>query len=118
MSPNKYTELFFLDEATAFAAGHRPCCECRRDDFNKFKTLWLKANSEYGVNKKTSIQQIDSIIHTERMNPDGSKKIFEENIYNIPDGSFVVIDNDPYLVLDQQLFYGHRLVMKKVYASP
>ena len=44
MMPNLYTELFFLDEATAFAAGHRPCCECRREDYNNFKAAWLKGN--------------------------------------------------------------------------
>jgi len=41
MTPNRYTELFFLDEATAFGAGHRPCFECRRDDYNLFKSYWL-----------------------------------------------------------------------------
>src|ERR1700730_14192737 len=45
MSPNRYTELFFLDEATAFSAGHRPCAECRREDFNRFKAAWLQGNS-------------------------------------------------------------------------
>jgi hypothetical protein len=40
MSPNRYTELFFLDEATAFAAGHRPCAECRRERYNAFKDAW------------------------------------------------------------------------------
>src|ERR1035438_2779229 len=40
MSPNRYTELFFLDEAVALAAGHRPCAECRRARFNAFKQAW------------------------------------------------------------------------------
>src|SRR4051812_48029475 len=40
MSPGRYTELFFLDEATALAAGHRPCAECRRERFNAFKSAW------------------------------------------------------------------------------
>ena len=104
MSPNKYTELFFLDEATAFAAGHRPCCECRREDFNKFKTLWLNANPGYNFNAKISIQQIDSIVHGERINPDQSKIIFEENIHELPNGTFVAINDHSYLILDQQLF--------------
>src|ERR1700760_1777025 len=47
MAPNRYTELFFLDEATAFSAGHRPCFECRRQDAGRFKSLWIKANPEY-----------------------------------------------------------------------
>src|ERR1700743_3660322 len=44
MSPQRYTELFFLDEATAFAAGHRPCFECRRKDYDLFKSFWLQGN--------------------------------------------------------------------------
>ena len=44
MAPSTYTELFFLDEATAFAAGHRPCGECRRSDAKRFKDLWLEVN--------------------------------------------------------------------------
>ena len=102
MSPDKYTELFFLDEATAFAAGHRPCCECRRDDFNRFKMLWLKGNPEYGFNEKTSIQKIDSIIHEERINRSRLKVTFEESIQNIPNSTFVCIDNNPYLVFNGQ----------------
>ena len=104
MSPDRYTELFFLDEATAFAAGHRPCCECRRDDFNKFKSLWLKANPGYGFDEKISIQKIDSIIHGERINRNRSKITFEENIHTIPDGSMVSYNDDPYLVFNNQLF--------------
>jgi hypothetical protein len=56
MAPHRWTELFFLDEATAFAAGHRPCFECRRSDFNKFKSLWIKGNPEYNFDEKTPIQ--------------------------------------------------------------
>ena len=40
MTPGRYTELFFLDEATALAAGHRPCAECRRERFNAFRCAW------------------------------------------------------------------------------
>ena len=42
MQPNRYTELFFLDEATALAAGHRPCFECRRRDAERFAALWAE----------------------------------------------------------------------------
>ena len=104
MSPNMYTELFFLDEATAFAAGHRPCCECRREDFNKFKSLWLKANPRYGFEKKISIQKIDSIIHAERMDPGGTKITFEEDAHKIPGGSFVLLNGDPFLILDKKMY--------------
>src|SRR6478736_8868570 len=42
MQPGRYTELFFLDEATALAAGHRPCAECRRPDYDRFVARWRR----------------------------------------------------------------------------
>jgi hypothetical protein len=103
MSPNRWTELFFLDEATAFAAGHRPCFECRREDASKFKTLWLKGNPEYGFDQKTSIQKIDEIIHSERIDRKGSKVVFEEDIHSLPNGCFVLHNDGPFLVLNKML---------------
>ena len=78
MTPNLYTELFFLDEATAFSAGHRPCAECRRADFNRFKAAWVKGNPLYKYHIKTPIGEIDEILHRERMNPNGSKSTYRE----------------------------------------
>ncbi|MEO6489892.1 MAG: hypothetical protein ABIO04_08150 [Ferruginibacter sp.] len=104
MSPGKYTELFFLDEATAFSAGHRPCCECRREMFNKFKAAWVAGNPEYNFHNKTSIREIDNIIHRERINVDGSKVTFEENINDIPDGTFISVRKQPFLFSNKQLF--------------
>ena len=43
-APHRYSELFFLDEATSFAAGHRPCAECRRERYNEFRAAWFEAN--------------------------------------------------------------------------
>src|SRR5882757_4708468 len=63
MAPNRWTELFFLDEATAFAAGHRPCFECRREDAVRFKAAWLRGNPEYGFDPKITIGKIDEVIH-------------------------------------------------------
>jgi hypothetical protein len=104
MAPNRYTELFFLDEATSFAAGHRPCFECRRGDFNKFKSLWLKGNPQYNFNERTSIQEIDEVIHRERMNKDKSKVTFREDTDNIPNGTFISFNNDPFLVLNGLMY--------------
>ncbi|WP_259068092.1 hypothetical protein HDF24_17850 [Mucilaginibacter sp. X4EP1] len=98
MAPNRYTELFFMDEATSFAAGHRPCFECRREDYKVFKTLWLKGNPEYNFDEKTSIQKIDDIIHAERMKADKSKVTFDERPENLPDGTFILYNGQPYLV--------------------
>jgi hypothetical protein len=104
MAPDRYTELFFLDEATSFAAGHRPCFECRREDARKFKSLWLKGNPGYHFSEKTPIKEIDEVIHQERMDHNRSKITFEEKIGNIPNGSFVLFNNKPYLVSDGSLF--------------
>jgi hypothetical protein len=104
MTPNRYTELFFFDEATAFAAGHRPCFECRREDFNKFKALWIKGNNEYSFSLKTSIEAIDKILHHERVSDDGSKKTYKANTNSLPDGTFISVDNDPYLIADGHIF--------------
>jgi len=104
MGPHRYTELFFMDEATAFAAGHRPCFECRRQDYNRFKSYWLKGNPEYGFDEKISFQKIDDILHKERMEKDKSKVTFEEQADKLPNGTFVLIKNDPYLVSDGKLY--------------
>lgn len=104
MAPNRYTELFFLDEATSYTAGHRPCFECRRKDFETFKFFWLEGNPEYGFNEKTSIQKIDDILHRERLSRDGSKPIFEEGPDSIPSGCFVLLEDKAWLLYDAHLF--------------
>jgi len=104
MTPDRWTELFFLDEATAFAAGHRPCFECRREDAVRFKQYWLKGNPEYGFNEKTSIGEIDKLLHKERMARDHSKITFPEYARDLPKGVFVLYKNDPYLVSDGAMF--------------
>jgi hypothetical protein len=111
MAANSYTELFFLDEATAFAAGHRPCFECRRGDFNRFKKLWIEANPQYKFSEKTSIREIDKILHGERINADGTKKIYREHLNNLPDGTFISLEERPYLLFKKHLYgwtpYGY-----------
>jgi hypothetical protein len=104
MAPNRYTELFFFDEATSFAAGHRPCFECRRADFKIFKDFWLKGNPEYSYTEKTSINEIDKIIHRERISADGSKVTFDESPDRIPNGTFVLYKNEPFLVTNGLMY--------------
>lgn len=104
MAPNRYTELFFLDEAVSFAAGHRPCFECRRTDFNRFKSFWLQGNPEFKFDEKTPFQKIDQILHNERIDRNKSKVIFEESANNIPDGSFISFKNEAFLALDKLFF--------------
>lgn len=95
MTPNRWTELFFLDEATAFSAGHRPCGFCRNIDFKRFKNLWLLANGErYGLEKGAKIDTIDALIHQERIDEKGYQKTFKANLATLPDGVFVNFGED------------------------
>ena len=107
MSPNRWTELFFLDEATAFAAGHRPCGFCRHTDFKRFKDLWLTTNGEqYGLTSKTKMDIIDAFIHQERLDKNGLKKTFKSTLSALPNGTFITFDemNKAYLWFQQNLY--------------
>ncbi|MCP5100307.1 MAG: hypothetical protein GY943_32550, partial [Chloroflexi bacterium] len=103
MSPNRYTELFFLDEATALAAGHRPCFECQRDRAQAFRTAWVAANPDLADGTHTKIGHIDAILHTERLTTERllkhrRKKTHSANIDDLPDGTFIVQDGEAWLV--------------------
>jgi hypothetical protein len=104
MTPDRYTELFFLDEATAFSAGHRPCAECRRKAFSRFKQFWLEANPGYGYTERTPIWKIDEVLHKERINRSGMKITYTESIGRLPAGSFILHDREPYLFADRLYF--------------
>ena len=107
MSPNRWTELFFLDEATAFAAGHRPCGFCRHADFKRFKELWLSTNGEqYGLTTKTKMDMIDAFIHEERLDKNGLKKTFKSTLNALPTGTFITSDDmsKAYLWYQQNLY--------------
>jgi len=103
MAPDKYTELFFLDEATAFAAGHRPCAECRRKDFDRFKAAWLKGNPQYGFKPSVSIQLIDEILHAERISH-GAKVTYEAALEELTDGCFIVWQQQPFLIIKNEMY--------------
>lgn len=93
MQPGRYTELFFLDEATALAAGHRPCGECRRDDYNHFKRAWLLGN--YRSND-TTIADIDAAMHAERIsNVNDVARVRE--LGTLPPGVLVDWGGNPHL---------------------
>jgi hypothetical protein len=107
MTPNRWTELFFLDEATAFAAGHRPCGFCRHADFKKFKQLWLQANGKkYGLTGNVKMEVIDNIIHQERLTENNLQRTFTAVLNTLPGGVFVTLANDgrAYLWYCQQLY--------------
>jgi hypothetical protein len=100
MSPDRWTELFFFDEATAFSAGHRPCFECRRAEALRFKQAWIAGNPGYGFGVKTPVGEIDNILHAERLNPDGSKRTFENDAGDLPNGSFIDWGGGAWLLWD------------------
>jgi hypothetical protein len=89
MTPRRYTELFFLDEATALAAGHRPCGECRRLEFQQFRAAWLTTMpiSERGV--KPGISELDDLLQNERLTSEGKKRTYQVELGELPDGVFV-----------------------------
>jgi hypothetical protein len=87
MAPNRYTELFFLDEATALSAGHRPCFECRRDAAMQFATLWNGARNLPG---RASVDAMDEQLHRERVAADGSKPVWVARAADLPDATFVL----------------------------
>jgi len=89
LQPGRFTELFFLDEATAFAAGHRPCALCRREDYNRFGTLWPGGGR--------GADAIDAVLHAERL--DGrAQRHHPAPFAALPDGAFVLRDGAPWLV--------------------
>ena len=76
MAPDRYTELFFLDEATALAAGHRPCFECRRKSFDAFAAAWAVGNGIDVTDGRPAAASIDDRLHEERVGPGRSKRTF------------------------------------------
>lgn len=100
MAPGTYTHLFFLDEATAFAAGHRPCGECRRADFQQFKFLWQVGNNQI----ITRIQELDRVLHTERVNRKKEKVTYPAPLDTLPDGTFITLDDAAFLVWQDALW--------------
>jgi hypothetical protein len=82
MQPNRYTELFFLDEATALAAGHRPCFECRRRDAEHFAET-------RGWPAPARAPEMDATLHAERVGAQGRKITYRAQLEALPDGAFV-----------------------------
>lgn len=79
-----YTELFFLDEATALAAGHRPCFECRRDAATRFAELFGEAMN---LGRRSGADEMDRVLHAERLTKTGEKRTYGARIVELPDGA-------------------------------
>lgn len=100
MAPGRYTELFFLDEAVALAAGHRPCCECRRRDYAAFRAAWAAA-TDGGL---PSPREMDRTLHDARIVPRRRmKRTFEADLADLPDGTFLRTATGPALILGDRL---------------
>ncbi len=96
MQPGRFTELFFLDEATAFAAGHRPCALCRREDYRRFTQIWREIHPG-----PAGADAIDVRLHRERVDPETRRQRHHRaDLDELPDGAFVLLDDAPWLVLD------------------
>jgi len=102
MSPGRYTELFFLDEAVAFSAGHRPCAECRRERFAAFQQAWKRQDKEYS-NTPASALQIDAELHRSRIDAAGRKVTYEAELKSLPNGCFVEMDGSAFLIWNDAL---------------
>jgi hypothetical protein len=99
LQPGRFTELFFLDEATAFAAGHRPCALCRREDYDRFREIWCGLHEG-----PRGADDIDAVLHDERLAPGNrERRLHEMSVAELPDGAFVLHEEKPYLVLGERL---------------
>ncbi|HLY03621.1 MAG TPA: hypothetical protein VKR56_14135 [Candidatus Cybelea sp.] len=97
MSPKRYTELFFLDEATAFSAGHRPCRECRYADYQRFRSLWEGCHAGHAGADAIDVQ----LQHERRVG--GKKRTYRSDVGALPDGTYVALDGDAWLVWGDEL---------------
>jgi hypothetical protein len=99
LQPGRFTELFFLDEATAFAAGHRPCALCRREDYVQFGRIWRELHPG-----RAGADAIDQRLHGERVAPGTREQLrHRASLDELPDGAFVLRDDAPWLVVGPEL---------------
>jgi hypothetical protein len=98
--PHHYTFLYFHDEAVSFAAGHRPCAECRRESYNAYRAAW----SEGLEVDLPSAHQMNQQLHAERI-VRGTHRRFIHRLpwLDMPDGAFVLLDTSPAVVIGGQL---------------
>jgi hypothetical protein len=114
MQRQSWTELFFLDEATAFAAGHRPCFYCRRDDANRFRATWEKGNRTGEVHAP----EIDAVLHRERLVSGKKLHPLPKPIEKLPDGTMVQAGDESVLIAKGRPYLwspaGYRAVKRDI----
>ena len=91
---SSYTELFFLDEPTAFAAGHRPCFECRRKDAEAFAEKWCEARR---LRRPPYAAEMDEVLHAERLRG-RAKRLHRRHVDELPDGAFAAFDGAAFAI--------------------
>jgi hypothetical protein len=102
-APRRYSELFFLDEATALAAGHRPCAECRRARYEEFRAAW--AAGRRGAARRTlpGADAMDRVLHAERVDRRRGKRTYAARLSALPDGTMVEHAGRPHLLWARRL---------------
>lgn len=97
MATRSWTELFFFDEATALAAGHRPCFQCRRQDADLFREAWAKGNAT----SLPSASEIDAVLHRERLQSRRKRlNMLLTPLDALPDGAMIAAAGNAYLIAD------------------
>ena len=95
-APRHYTWLFFHDEAVALAAGHRPCGECRRGEYLRFRSLWAEATGA----APPSAKEMNRTLHAERLvRRTHRRRLHDVPARELPDGAFVQLDGAPWLLV-------------------
>jgi hypothetical protein len=102
MPPGRWTALFFLDEATALAAGHRPCGYCRRGDYLAFGEAWRRAQR---LDRRPKAQEMDAVLHRERVDSRSRRQLTRTaSVRELPDGVMVRSRDRVTLLLRGRLF--------------
>ena len=99
-APKRYSELFFLDEATSLAAGHRPCAECRRKRYEEFRAAWDvgQGGADGTRDPFPGAEAIDRVLHAERLEAGGVKRAYVAVLSSLPDGTMIDHDGMPHLL--------------------
>jgi hypothetical protein len=115
---DRYTALFFLDEVTALAAGHRPCFECRRADANSFAEKWAQTKGS----AFPYVEEMDRVLQAERLNG-RARRIHKMEMEDLPNGAFVARDGSSYAVRGSHLLrwsengYGEKIARPRGVAT-
>lgn len=97
--PGRLTELYFLDEATGLAAGHRPCGECRYPRYQEYKRAWAAAYP----GEPNGAQDMNARLHADRLTGAGERRTHQAPVDGLPDGAMIELDGRPWLVLGSSL---------------